>query len=139
MTLFVNSSRKVSASQGEKITQAIVDMVISDYVPLSIVQGARFRNLMKLLAPDYEIQSRTPGRSCVLQCYDNEKAALTSGLVNLESAALATDTWISAATESYITITEHHINTNWEMESNVLLTRSIPERHTSENIAAKLQ
>lgn len=139
MTLFVNLPQKVSASHAEKITQAIMNMVIFDYVPLSIVQGAGFCNLMKLLAPDYEIPSRTTVRSHMLQHYDNEMAVLTSGLVNMESAALTKDTWTSTAMESYTTFAEHHINTNCEIESNVLLTRSMPERHTGENIAAKLQ
>ena len=57
----------------------------------------------------------------------------------LHSVSLTTDTWTSVATESYITVTEHHLTDNWDMKSNVLCTRTMPERHTGENIANKLR
>jgi hypothetical protein len=37
----------------------------------------------------------------------------------LHSVSLTTDTWTSVATESYITVTEHHLTDNWDMKSNV--------------------
>lgn len=39
MNAFVNSPRKMSESQSERIMQDITDMVVLDYVPLSIVVG----------------------------------------------------------------------------------------------------
>ena len=49
--------------------------------------------------------------------------------------ALTTDGWTSRATESYITITAHFINDNWEMKNYVLQTRPMHESHTGANIA----
>jgi hypothetical protein len=37
------------------------------------------------------------------------------------------------ANKSYITVTEHHIDKTWNMNSNVLVTREMPERHTADN------
>ena len=36
---FVNSPRKMSASQSERITQAIANMIVKDYIPLNIVDS----------------------------------------------------------------------------------------------------
>ena len=41
--------------KSERITQAIADMIVSDYVPLSIVEGEGFKNLMSIVAPDYTV------------------------------------------------------------------------------------
>jgi hypothetical protein len=37
------------------------------------------------------------------------------------------------------TVTEHHTNEFWNLQSNVLLAREMPERHTGENPANKLK
>jgi hypothetical protein len=57
---FANSprSRKLSSSQNEHITIAIVEMVVLDYMPLKLVEGKGFLNLMSILAPDYKVPSR---------------------------------------------------------------------------------
>jgi hypothetical protein len=37
--------------------------------------------------------------------------------MSAQSVSLTTDTWTSVATESYITVTEHHLTDNWDMKS----------------------
>ena len=63
MDSFVNSPKKLSSSQSEKITQAIADMIIKDYIPLSIVESESFVNLMQIVAPDYKVPSRNTVKS----------------------------------------------------------------------------
>ena len=138
MDSFVNSPKKLSSSQSEKITQAIADMIIKDYIPLSIVESESFVNLMQIVAPDYKVPSRNTVKSRLIKRYDDERDSLVKELNSVQSVSLTTDTWTSNATESYITVTEHHITDDWEMQSNVLMTRAMPERHTGENLANKL-
>uniref|UniRef100_H3AF17 HAT C-terminal dimerisation domain-containing protein n=1 Tax=Latimeria chalumnae TaxID=7897 RepID=H3AF17_LATCH len=54
-----------------------------------------------------------------------------------EKVAITTDLWTALNTESYVTITCHFIR-RWKMESVVLQTRAMPERHTAENLADML-
>lgn len=68
-----------------------------------------------------------------IEKYDDSKKAMLSGLKSVPSASITTDTWISAANKSYITLTEHHISNGWELKANVLRTYVMPERHTGEN------
>lgn len=139
MTSFVQTPNKLTKSDSERMTRAIADMVVKDYVPLSIVQGQGFRNLMQINAPDYTVPARNTVRARIVKEYNEKKAILTSELVSVKSVSITTDTWTSNSTESYITVTEHHINDDWNMQANVLLTRAMPERHTGENLAAKLK
>ena len=53
--------------------------------------------------------------------------------------ALTTDAWTSCATNSYVTITAHHISQKWELKSHVLQTRVFNESHTGKNIGALLK
>ena len=55
---FVNSPRKLPDSEKERITQAIADMVVKDYIPLSIVESEGFLNLMQIVAPTYKVPCR---------------------------------------------------------------------------------
>lgn len=52
--------------------------------------------------------------------------------------AITTDAWTSCATDSYVTITVHHISPGWELRSHVLQTRVFNESHTGRNIGALL-
>jgi hypothetical protein len=126
VTSFFNSPRKLTSTQSEKITQAIAEMIVTDYIPLSIVEGEGFRSLMQLVAPDYVIPCRKTVRSRILKKYDDGKEILAKELGDVTSVSLTTDTWTSTTTDSYITVTEHHITDDWKMRSNVLLTRAMP-------------
>jgi hypothetical protein len=53
--------------------------------------------------------------------YCDRKEKFISDLKEVESVSLTTDTWISNATKSFITVTEHHTNEFWNLQSNVLL------------------
>ena len=71
--------------------------------------------------------------------YCDRKEEFISDLKEVESVSLTTDTWTSNATKSFITVTEHHTNEFWNLQSNVLLAREMPERHTGENLANELK
>ena len=53
--------------------------------------------------------------------------------------ALTTDGWTSRACQSYITITAHFINQNWNLRNFVLQTRLLEQSHTGVNIGAVLR
>ena len=55
-----------------------------------------------------------------------------------ERVALTTDCWTALTAESYITITCHYISDDWQMNAAVLLTESLPGRHTVDNLPEKM-
>ena len=81
MATFISTPKKqTSATEGEKITQAIVDMIVKDYVPLSIVEGEGFRHLLELLAPDFKIPARNTVRARIVKRYDLDPSCLNNHL-----------------------------------------------------------
>ena len=56
-----------------------------------------------------------------------------------QHVSFTTDGWTSGATQSYITVTAHYINDQWEMKSATLQTRPLFESHTVTNLADVLK
>jgi hypothetical protein len=72
-------SRKLSFSQNEHITRAIVEMVVLDYMLLKLVEGKGFLNLMSILAPDYKVPSRNTVKSRIEMMYCDMKGEIYIG------------------------------------------------------------
>ncbi|XP_067266309.1 E3 SUMO-protein ligase ZBED1-like [Chanodichthys erythropterus] len=131
-------TRSCDAQRAEKITQGICKFIEMDILPLSIVEGNGFRELIHLLEPAYQIPSRRTITRLVEIHYEERKQQLFKELSKAERVALTTDCWTALTAESYITITCHYISDDWQMNSAVLLTESLPGRHTADHLAEKL-
>jgi hypothetical protein len=112
----------MTQSENEKITEKIANMVVKHYAPLNIVSGEGFNELLNTIVPAYTLPCRNTIRARIISRYQNEKDLLKCDLSSATCVSLTTDTWTSNSTESYITVTEHHIDSNWTMKSSVLLS-----------------
>lgn len=77
--------------------------------------------------------------SSPLNRYEECSNALKLSLQQATSVSITTDGWTSNTTESYITVTCHYIDNEWNLKSSVLQTRAYEDRHTGENLAALLK
>ena len=103
-------------------------MVTTDLLPINVVDGQGFREVLKYIEPGYKIPSRTTITTRVEASYVRKKAELKIQLATA-NVALTTDCWTSLTTESYITVTCHYIEPDWQLMSAVL--ESMPVRHTA--------
>ena len=79
MAEFVRSPRShhLSGTKAEEITRAIVNMVM----PLRIVEGSGYKNLMSLIAPEYSVPSRNTIKARIDKVYDEEKSKLLENVL----------------------------------------------------------
>ena len=136
--LTIATGRKCSAQRSGEITKAIAEFVAADLRPIAIIDGTGFKKLMSLLEPDYKVPSRPHITSTCRKMYNNLKEKLL-GELKSQYVSLTTDSWTSRITDSYTTLTVHWINESWELQSKVLFTKEMSERHTGENIATFLR
>jgi hypothetical protein len=136
--LTLATGRKCSAHRSEEITKAIAEFVAADLRPIALIDGKGFKKLMNLLEPDYKVPSRPHITSTCRKMYNNLKEQLLGDL-KYKYVSLTTDSWTSRMTDSYTTLTVHWINEDWELQSKVLFTKEMSERHTGENIATCLK
>ena len=93
---------------------------------------------MNFVEPGYSVSSQTYVTCICRSMYSSMREELLAS-ISTRHIALRTDLWTSTATEAYLTVTAHFINAEWILVCKVLLTREMPERHTGEHIAARLQ
>ncbi|XP_052806300.1 E3 SUMO-protein ligase ZBED1-like [Mya arenaria] len=100
----VSTPPMIQAATTERVTRAVTDWVVRDCLPLSVVDGQGFRDMMALAAPSYTVPTRPTVRARVEKRYADERSNLISRLEQATSVSLTTDTWTSNSTESFITV-----------------------------------
>lgn len=113
-------------------------MVAVDMLPLSFVDGPGFHQFMAIVSPEYTIPSRPTVRNRLEELYGSVKNKLMTAIKNFHYVSLTTDAWSSRATTSYVTVTLHGINKNWNMVSYTLDTLEFEDRHTGPNLQKHL-
>uniref|UniRef100_A0A3Q2X8X5 HAT C-terminal dimerisation domain-containing protein n=1 Tax=Haplochromis burtoni TaxID=8153 RepID=A0A3Q2X8X5_HAPBU len=135
----VNFSKlPATSTHATKITQSVLVFICKDMRPLSVVENKGFRNRIKTLEPRYTVPSRQHITDIALpKLYQEVKATVLDSLSSAETVALTCDSWTSRATESYVTVTAHHITDQWNLQSHVLQTRAMHDSHTGEHICER--
>lgn len=137
----LNSTKYSFDSQKAKTLNRKVGVFIAkDLRPLSIVDNLHFREFVRELDPRYSLPTRKYFSEKVIpQLYSEVKDKIIAELKETESVALTTDSWTSRACESYVTITVHFMQSDWNMKSYVLQTRHLYVSHTGVNIGNVLK
>lgn len=100
------------------LTDSILNMIVKDMRPLSIVDGQGFREMINTFYPGYTLPSRSHFTKLMEKKYEENLERLKASLKNVKSKiALTTDAWTSIATEAYLGVTCHFINEDWELTS----------------------
>ncbi|KAH0691482.1 hypothetical protein KY289_018840 [Solanum tuberosum] len=120
-----------------EVKKAVAEFVILDEQPFKVVEGEGFKRLMTLILPNYELPSRiTVARQC-LQIYQEEKNKLKR-LIKDQRVCLTSDTWTSIQNLTYMVITAHWINDEWNLQKKILNFFHIPD-HKGETIAKGIE
>lgn len=128
------------APRAKSITDTISAFIVQDMRPYSIVETNAFKQMITTCEPRYKVPSRTFfSETAIPKLYNDQKIIVQNELSQAIRVATTTDGWTSRATESYITITSHHISPDWQLKNFVLQTRPIYEGHTGVNVGKILK
>ncbi|XP_074535564.1 E3 SUMO-protein ligase ZBED1-like [Halichoeres trimaculatus] len=137
---FVVRKSSCTPQIAEVFTESILNMIIMDMRPLSLVEDEGFKQMIQTFHPGYTLPSRTHFTKLLEGKYEETVREITSALKLTNSKiALTADAWTSVATEAYLGITCHFINDEWELTSLCLTTMPLEERHTGPNIASWIE
>ena len=114
-------------------------MVALDMQPMSVVEDEGFKKLISFLEPDYTMPCRKTVTSRVIKLYKDCSAKIKRLLDQTMYVALTTDCWTSLTMTSYMAVTCHYIDQEWQMQAHVLTTQNIEARHTAENLQMELE
>ncbi|KAK0145636.1 Zinc finger BED domain-containing protein 1 [Merluccius polli] len=122
------------------ITKSIGKFIAMDLRPYSVVENEGFREMVHTLEPRYKIPCRRYFTDTAIPTlYAKTKSKVLDTLTNAGRVAITCDAWTSIATVSYVTVTAHFINNDWQLVSLVLQTRAMYESHTGANVADLLK
>ncbi|XP_038124484.1 zinc finger BED domain-containing protein 4-like isoform X2 [Cyprinodon tularosa] len=116
-------------------TESVLQMLIYDMRPLSMVDSAGFQQMIAQFNPDYILPSRTHFTHLMEQKYSTMFLKVKEILKEVSSSlTLTCDVWTSRATEAYLGVSCHFITKDWQMKTLNLPTLPLEERHTAANI-----
>lgn len=132
--------RPIPLSRQQKINTLILNLIIKDLQPLSVVEDKGFRELINGLEPSYNMPSRfTFTKSYLPQQYQQKKEKLKALISKSYSVALTTDAWTSQyGQRSYICYTAHFITENWLLYSCLLECGQYDQSHTALHLKEEL-
>uniref|UniRef100_A0A3Q1B1H2 HAT C-terminal dimerisation domain-containing protein n=1 Tax=Amphiprion ocellaris TaxID=80972 RepID=A0A3Q1B1H2_AMPOC len=124
--------------QANVLTKSILNMLVTDMRPLSMVDDEGFKEMIKQFNPDYH-DNYLPDRSHFTTLMETkyhatfEKVKETLRGIN-SFLTLTADVWTSHATEAYLEVSCHFLSEDWTMKTFNLSTMPLEEWHTGANI-----
>nr|XP_046250116.1 zinc finger BED domain-containing protein 4-like isoform X1 [Scatophagus argus] len=120
----------------QALDEAVVNMIIKDCQPFTLVENEGFRALMQLVAPSYVLPSRKTVKDLVDQKYEEEKEKTKKDLQSAIAVTLTADMWTSINMEAYLAVTCHYVDQDsHELHTSVLGVQHFSQKHTADNLA----
>ncbi|XP_019183945.1 PREDICTED: zinc finger BED domain-containing protein RICESLEEPER 1-like [Ipomoea nil] len=118
-----------------KQREAIAHWILMNKQPLSAVENFGFNFMMNVNLPQYEKVSRAMAKNDVITVYEIEKKKLQLLLRTINKISLTTDIWKSKVQKvSYMCVTGHFVDSNWQLQKRVLSFMPLPPPHTGVDI-----
>lgn len=129
-------SKPISLSKSKAIDLQITKFIVKHFHSFSLVEETEFRNLIKMLAPNYIVSSRkTVSNSLLIQMYESVLDKVKNDLQDLTALSLTTDGWTSINNQHYIALTVHFINSETELCFRLISCINYNDRCTSNELA----
>lgn len=113
----------------------LVNWVIIDQQPFSIVDNLSFRKFMLSIQPRYKLPSRYTLKKMILSKFQTAREEICNYLqLSTSKVSLTMDMWTSISALGILAVTVHYINDSWQFEHFVLDVLYIPSPHDSSTI-----
>lgn len=126
--LFVLVGRK------QDLDEALVNMIVKNLQPFSILDDSGFKDFVALLDPTYTLPSRRALKNMVVQKYEEEKIKARAVMHNVEAVSLTAYMWTSINMDAFLAVTYHYVDDSSKLAT--VLLGVLPFPHTADNISA---
>ncbi|KAM9307434.1 E3 SUMO-protein ligase ZBED1-like [Pholidichthys leucotaenia] len=119
-----------------ELDEALVNMLVKDVQPFSIVDDQGFRAFVRKLDHIYTLPSKQALKKMVDDRYEEEKTKAKAQLRSVDAVSLTCDMWTSINMDSYLAVTCHYVLDSAKLATVLLGVLPFPQDHTAEDIAA---
>lgn len=116
------------------VTNLISFMIVKDNCPLSTVENVGFKQLMKGLAPLYEVPSRKTITSLLDAKYKVLKNKFINDIKHVSSFTLTCDIWTDISNKSYLGIRIHYLKSDITFAKSIIGVVLLEENHAAQYI-----
>lgn len=135
----ITIGKPCSVSRKTELNRLLCDVVTQNALPLSFVESKSVRNLLKYAEPNYKCISSEQAKEIIKLEAVHLKTKLKIQMAKCKVVALTTDNWTSVNNQSFMAVTASFIDENWSIQSPVLATQNLEERHTADYLARELK
>lgn len=121
----------------QELDEALVNMIVKDLQPFSIVDDSGFKDFVALLDLTYTLPSRRALKNMVVQKYEEEKIKARAVMHKVEAVSLTADMWTSINMDAYLAVTCHYVDDSSKLVTVLLGVLPFPVAHTADNISAE--
>ena len=119
----------------DDINDKLTHWIVADQMPFLLMDSKWFKIFINALNERYISPCRQTIVKRVSNDFNNRRIQLQAYLIQQPGKfSLTTDIWSACNMESYLGITIHWININWQMENLLLDIVPLQDAHTAENI-----
>ena len=122
--------RKFDNTRQDKANSLLTKFIVTNMLPISLVDDEAFREFIHYLEPDYQVPCRQTFCARLDGLKTEQAKAVKTELASASSVAVTTDIWTSVANEPYISLTAAYITPDWRLICRMLSNEPIEERHT---------
>jgi hypothetical protein len=120
-------------------TGSIIEWIVLDLQPFSVVESESFIKLINKLDPHYRLPSRHTIKRSIIEEFKERRKMIANFLQNSTfKFSLTCDIWSSIKMESFMAITVHYIDTKWKLCHFVLDIFSFTGSHTGITISEEI-
>uniref|UniRef100_A0A8C6Y7W9 Uncharacterized protein n=1 Tax=Naja naja TaxID=35670 RepID=A0A8C6Y7W9_NAJNA len=118
-----------------QMIQAIAYFIVLDLMPIEVVEGQGFGQMLTVLNPNYQSPGAASLVHTVLQdMYTQMKGNIWEQVRALPQCSLSLDVWCHSTTLTYLTFTVHYVDDCFEPQARVLSSHPIPENYSTESL-----
>lgn len=141
MTLADCGNLKISATKAASLATATATWIAKSCRPIAICEDEGFINLMRAATGNmmYSPPSRTTIQRRVDTMFNDCKSGIQKDLKETAHVALTCDYWSSVSNVSFLGMTVHYVDNNFNLISKALAVDESTERHTTENVRAEIE
>ncbi|KAM9318799.1 E3 SUMO-protein ligase ZBED1-like isoform 1-T7 [Pholidichthys leucotaenia] len=124
-----------AASSKQVLDEVVLNVMVKDCQPLSIVESEGFRELIQGLQPSYVLPTRKTIKQMLAKKYEEERERVKKEVQQAVAVSITADMWTFVNMEAYLALTCHYINENLQLCTSVLGVQYFPQSHTADNLA----
>ncbi|XP_063291884.1 E3 SUMO-protein ligase ZBED1-like [Pelobates fuscus] len=129
------TSRAIVTPTVGRTTKAVADFIVRDLMPVEIIEGEGFSQMLSILDPNYKLPAASFLAHTILQeMHIQAKLKVVELVKGLHESSVSFDLWKHSGSLSYLTLTIHYVDEGFEAKNMVLSSRVVSDDLSADNL-----